>query len=115
MCCERPAAVRYLLPLLIMGGCFGVAQAAFLAAVAKGEKTSSLVTPKRATELLGTMLGGYNISPLVDLLDDEELGAVAADQLKKVLLMFDAFYDVEEKHKVRDPPSSYPPMCPLPS
>ena len=104
-----------MLPLLIMGGCFGVAQAAFLAAVAKGEKTSSLVTPKRATELLGTMLGGYNISPLVDLLDDEELGAVAADQLKKVLLMFDAFYDVEEKHKVRDPPSSYPTLCPLPS
>ena len=55
--------------------------------------------PKRATELLGTMLGGYNISPLVDLLDHDELGPVAADQLKKVLLMFDAFYDVEEKHK----------------
>jgi aconitate hydratase 2/2-methylisocitrate dehydratase len=74
-------------------------KAAFLAAIAKGEKTSPLVSPKHATELLGTMLGGYNISPLVDLLDDEELGPVAADQLKKILLMFDAFYDVEEKHK----------------
>jgi aconitate hydratase 2 / 2-methylisocitrate dehydratase len=74
-------------------------KAAFLAAIAKGEKTSPLVSPKRATELLGTMLGGYNISPLVDLLDDEELGPVAANQLRKVLLMFDAFYDVEEKHK----------------
>ena len=74
-------------------------KAAFLTAIAKGDKTSPLVTPLRATELLGTMLGGYNIAPLVDLLDDAELGATAADQLKNILLMFDAFYDVEEKHK----------------
>ena len=74
-------------------------KAAFLAAIAKGEKTSPLVSPEHATKLLGTMLGGYNISPLVDLLDDAALGPVAAEQLKKVLLMFDAFYDVEEKHK----------------
>ena len=74
-------------------------KAAFLTAIAKGDKTSPLVTPMRATELLGTMLGGYNIAPLVDLLDDAELGATAADQLKNILLMFDAYYDVEEKHK----------------
>jgi len=74
-------------------------KAGFLAAVAKGELASPLVTAHRATELLGTMLGGYNIVPLVDLLDDPKLGPVAADQLKRVLLMFDARYDVEEKHK----------------
>ena len=51
----------------------------------------------RATELLGTMLGGYNISPLIDLLDDAEVGAVAAEGLKKTLLMFDQFHDVKEK------------------
>ena len=43
------------------------------------------------------MLGGYNISPLVDLLDDAEVGAVAAEGLKKTLLMFDQFHDVKEK------------------
>ena len=43
------------------------------------------------------MLGGYNISPLIDLLDDAEVGAVAAEGLKKTLLMFDQFHDVKEK------------------
>jgi aconitase B len=52
-------------------------KAAFLAAIAKGEKTSPLVSPEHATKLLGTMLGGYNISPLVDLLD-----GVAAQQCR---------------------------------
>ena len=52
-------------------------KAAFLAAVAKGESSSPLISRARAVELLGTMLGGYNISPLIDLLDDPELGALA--------------------------------------
>jgi len=72
-------------------------KASYLAAVAHGTEKSLLLTRARATELLGTMLGGYNIGPLVDLLDDAEVGAVAADGLKKTLLMFDQFHDVKEK------------------
>ncbi|MEW8468731.1 MAG: bifunctional aconitate hydratase 2/2-methylisocitrate dehydratase, partial [Candidatus Thiodiazotropha sp.] len=72
-------------------------KAGFLAAVAKGEATSPLVDGRKAVELLGTMLGGYNIQPLIDLMDDAELGKLAAEQLKYTLLMFDAFHDVKEK------------------
>lgn len=74
-------------------------KASFLAAVAEGSVQSPLVSPEYATELLGTMLGGYNIHPLVELLDDERLAPVAAKGLKHTLLMFDAFHDVEEKAK----------------
>ena len=74
-------------------------KAGFLSALAKGEASSPLIDKKRATELLGTMQGGYNIHTLVDLLDDAELGSVAAEQLKHTLLMFDAFHDVAEKAK----------------
>jgi aconitate hydratase 2/2-methylisocitrate dehydratase len=72
-------------------------KAGFLAALAKGEASSPLIDKRRAVELLGTMLGGYNIQPLIDLLDDTELGELAADQLKGTLLVFDAFHDVKEK------------------
>ncbi|MBW9267800.1 MAG: bifunctional aconitate hydratase 2/2-methylisocitrate dehydratase [Candidatus Thiodiazotropha sp. (ex. Lucinisca nassula)] len=72
-------------------------KAGFLAAVAKGEVESPLVDKQKAVELLGTMLGGYNIQPLIDLMDDSELGGLAAEQLKFTLLMFDAFHDVKEK------------------
>ncbi|STO56413.1 Aconitate hydratase 2 [Grimontia hollisae] len=74
-------------------------KAGFLAAVAKGEASSPLVTKARAVELLGTMQGGYNIEPLVTLLDDDTLAPIAAKALSHTLLMFDAFYDVEEKAK----------------
>lgn len=74
-------------------------KAGYLSAVAKGEAPSPLIDKKRAVELLGTMQGGYNIATMVELLDDAELGAVAADQLKHTLLMFDAFHDVAEKAK----------------
>ncbi len=74
-------------------------KAGFLAALAKGEAESPLIDRRRAVELLGTMLGGYNIQPLIDLLDDADLGELAADQLKHTLLMFDAFHDVEDKAK----------------
>ncbi len=74
-------------------------KAGFLSAVAKGEATSPLIDKKRAVELLGTMQGGYNIATMVELLDDAELAAVAAEQLKHTLLMFDAFHDVAEKAK----------------
>jgi len=72
-------------------------KAAYLAAVALGKESCALIPRARATELLGTMLGGYNIGPLVQLLDDAEVGAIAAEALKKTLLMFDAFHDVKEK------------------
>jgi aconitate hydratase 2/2-methylisocitrate dehydratase len=72
-------------------------KASFLAAVALGTEPCTLVSRARATELLGTMLGGYNIGPLIQLLDDAEVGAIAADGLKKTLLMFDAFHDVKDK------------------
>ncbi len=72
-------------------------KAGFLAAITKGEATSPLIDKVKAAELLGTMLGGYNISPLVDCLDDDELAPTAVKTLSKTLLMFDAFYDVKEK------------------
>jgi len=72
-------------------------KASYLAAVAHGTEKCSLISRARATELLGTMLGGYNISPLVDLLDDAAVAAEAAEGLKKTLLMFDQFHDVKEK------------------
>lgn len=74
-------------------------KAAFLNAIVKGEATSPLITKERAVYLLGTMLGGYNVAPLVDLLDNAELGGLAAEALKRTLLVFDAFHDVEEKAK----------------
>jgi aconitate hydratase 2/2-methylisocitrate dehydratase len=72
-------------------------KAGFLSAIAKGEADSPLISRQKAVELLGMMLGGYNIETLVALLDDAELGSLAADQLKQTLLMFDAFHDVDEK------------------
>ena len=71
-------------------------KASFLAAVARGEAASPLVSREKATELLGTMLGGFNIKPLIDLLGDAALGGIAADALKKTLLVFDFFHDVKE-------------------
>lgn len=72
-------------------------KASYLAAVAFGTEKCALISREKATELLGTMLGGYNIQPLIDLLDDAQVGGIAAEALKKTLLMFDAFHDVKEK------------------
>ena len=72
-------------------------KASYLAAVAHGTEKCPLISRAQATELLGTMLGGYNLTPLIDLLDDAAVAAVAADALKKTLLMFDQFHDVKEK------------------
>lgn len=72
-------------------------KASFLAALADGSAKSPLISPEKATELLGTMLGGYNIHPLIELLDNEKLAPIAAESLKHTLLMFDAFHDVKEK------------------
>ncbi len=74
-------------------------KAGFLSAVAKGEDTCQLIDKKKAVEILGTMLGGYNIETLVSLLESDELGDLAAAQLKNTLLMFDAFHDVDTMAK----------------
>lgn len=74
-------------------------KAGFLTAVAKSEVASPLVSREKAAELLGTMQGGYNIAPLVEFLDDDALAPIAVKALSHTLLMFDAFYDVEEKAK----------------
>ena len=74
-------------------------KAGFLTAIAKDETTSPLVDKKHATRLLGTMLGGYNVESLIGLLEDEEVGEIAADGLSKTLLMFNAKHDVIELAK----------------
>ena len=72
-------------------------KASYLAAVAHGTEKCSLISRELATQLLGTMLGGYNLTPLIDLLDDATCAATAAAALKKTLLMFDQFHDVKDK------------------
>jgi aconitate hydratase 2/2-methylisocitrate dehydratase len=72
-------------------------KASYLAAVAQGTEVCALISRAQATTLLGTMLGGYNIGPMVALLDDAAVAAEAAAGLKKTLLMFDQFHDVKEK------------------
>ena len=74
-------------------------KASFLAAVAHGDLKVGLLGKAKATELLGTMVGGYNVHPLIELLDDAEVAAVAAEGLKMTLLMFDFFNDVADKAK----------------
>ncbi|WP_067099502.1 bifunctional aconitate hydratase 2/2-methylisocitrate dehydratase [Marinomonas atlantica] len=74
-------------------------KAGFLAAITKGEASSPLIDKKLATELLGSMLGGYNIQPLIDCLDDAEIAPIAVNALSHTLLIFDAFHDVDEKSK----------------
>ena len=74
-------------------------KASFLAAVAHGDIKVGLISKAKATELLGTMVGGYNVHPLIELLDDAEVAGVAAEGLKKTLLMFDYFNDVAAKAK----------------
>ena len=74
-------------------------KASYLAAVAHGTEKCALISREKATQLLGTMLGGYNISPMIALLDDSEesVALQAAAGLKNTLLMFDQFHDVQEK------------------
>ncbi len=72
-------------------------KASFLAAVAHGDLEVGLISKAKATELLGTMVGGYNVHPLIELLDDAEVAPQAAAALKHTLLMFDYFNDVAAK------------------
>ena len=100
---QPPAAEEdFLLDMLAYRVPAGVDEAAyvkagFLAAIAKGEVCSPVLDAVRATELLGTMLGGYNIAPLIDLLDDSSLAPTVVKALSNTLLVFDAFHDVMEK------------------
>jgi len=71
-------------------------KSAFLAALVNGSDTCKLIDRKKATFLLGTMLGGFNIKPLIDALNDAEVGEIAGEALSKTLLMFDYFHDVTE-------------------
>ncbi len=93
---------EFILDLLIYRVPAGVDEAAyvkagFLAAIAKSEATSPILDSARATELLGTMLGGYNIQPLIELLDNKILAPIVVKALSHTLLVFDAFHDVKEK------------------
>ena len=102
---EPPAGEEeFLMELLTQRIPAGVDEAAyvkagFLAAIASGEATSPLIDKNSAIEILGTMLGGYNIQPLIAALDDDDLADTAVAGLSKSLLVFDAFHDVEEKMK----------------
>lgn len=93
---------EFLLDLLVNRVPAGVDEAAyvkagFLSALAKAEVTSPILDAAKATELLGTMLGGYNILPLIELLDNDELAPIVVKALSHTLLIFDAFHDVKEK------------------
>ncbi len=95
---------KFLLDLLIHRVPPGVDQAAyvkaaFLADIAKASASCDLIDRVRATELLGTMLGGYNIQPLIELLDNEVTAEAAATALSHTLLIYDAFHDVADKAK----------------
>ena len=74
-------------------------KAAFLNDIATKKITCDLIDPIKATFYLGTMLGGYNVEPLINLLDDDECGDEAVKALSQTLLVFDAFNDVAEKSK----------------
>lgn len=74
-------------------------KAAFLADVALDKVACPLINRVKATEILGTMIGGYNVSPLIALLDDEATAEAAYQALSKTLLIYDAFHDVTEKAK----------------
>jgi aconitate hydratase 2/2-methylisocitrate dehydratase len=76
-------------------------KAAFLNDVAQENVAVSAIAPEKAVELLGMMLGGYNVKPLVDALSSKNAAVVkaAAEALKHTLLVYDAFNDVEELHK----------------
>ncbi len=74
-------------------------KAAFLADITLGDVTSPHISKKDAVRILGTMLGGYNIQPLIKCLENEELAETAANALSKTLLIFDAFNEIFELSK----------------
>ena len=77
-------------------------KAAFLADISQRKIQCELISPKEATFYLGTMLGGYNVEPLISLIDDQECGEIAVEALSKTLLIFDAFNDIADLSKESD-------------
>ena len=77
-------------------------KAAFLTDVANSKVSTPLITCESATSLLGTMLGGYNVQPLISLLNNEEVGDTAVEALSSTLLIFDSFHDVFELSKTNE-------------
>ena len=74
-------------------------KAAFLADITTGKASSPYITKIDAVKILGTMLGGYNIQPLIECLKDNELAETAAHVLSRTLLIFDAFNEIFELSK----------------
>ena len=74
-------------------------KAAFLADITEGNTSSPYINKIEAVEILGTMLGGYNIQPLIKCLKDDELGDAAVKTLSNTLLIFDAFNEIFELSK----------------
>ncbi len=74
-------------------------KAKFLADLANGKLTSKVISKEHAVELLGTMQGGYNVEPLISLLNDEKLAPIAAKALSHTLLIFDAFDKIADLAK----------------
>lgn len=100
---DKKQDLEYALELLINRVPAGVDQsayvkAAFLNDVAQKKINNSLILPSKAVELLGTMLGGYNVQALIPLLDSD-LAEEASQALSSTILVFDAFHDVVDKHK----------------
>ena len=77
-------------------------KAAFLADITTGKASSPYITKSDAVHILGTMLGGYNIQPLIECLKIDELGDEAAEALGKTLLIFDAFNEIFELSKTNE-------------
>ena len=74
-------------------------KAAFLSDITSGDTSSPYISKTEAVEILGTMLGGYNIAPLIKCLQIDELGNAASDALSNTLLIFDAFNEIYDLSK----------------
>ncbi|OQX76576.1 MAG: bifunctional aconitate hydratase 2/2-methylisocitrate dehydratase [Epsilonproteobacteria bacterium 4484_65] len=72
-------------------------KAAFLNDIVQGNVSCDAIDAVKATEILGSMLGGFNVQPLVEALshDDAAVAQSAAEQLKNTLLVYDSFNDVK--------------------
>ena len=73
-------------------------KASWLSAVAQGNTSSPLVSPAEAVQLLATMIGGYNVGALIELLSssDPAIAETATIGLSRTLLVYDAYNDVLE-------------------
>jgi len=70
-------------------------KAAFLNDVVQGNVSCDAIDASKACIILGKMLGGFNVTPLVEALKIEAIAEVAATQLKNTLLVYDSFNDVK--------------------